>query len=57
MEHDRSPRTESYVKDFKPLKMGRIWLTKGAGKLKLKATEIVGAQGMEVRLLMLKRVR
>ena len=55
-EQDRSPRTESYVKDFKPLKMGRITLEKGQGTLALKATEIPKSQAMDFRLLMLTRV-
>lgn len=57
MEHDRFPRIESYVKDFKPLKMGRIHLEKGQGKLSLKALKIEGEQVMDFRLLMLERVK
>jgi len=56
MENDRVPREESYVKDFKPLKMGTIHLIKGKGFLTLKALEIKGSQVMDFRLLMLKRV-
>ena len=55
-EHDRSPRTESYVKDFKPLSLGKIELKKGRGELTLKATDIPGSQVMDFRLLMLTRV-
>ncbi|MEZ4905884.1 MAG: hypothetical protein R2822_31020 [Spirosomataceae bacterium] len=57
MEHDRFPRMESYIKDFKPLKIGTIHLEKGIGKLMLKATDIAGKQVMDFRLLMLERVR
>ena len=56
MKEDRSPRSESYVKDFRPMKMGTISLTKGKGKLKLQAKKITGSQAMEFRLLMLERI-
>jgi len=56
MGNDRVERMESYVKDFKPLKVGTIHLQKGKGKLTLKAIEIPGDELMEVRLLMLKRI-
>jgi hypothetical protein len=55
-ENDRDPRTESYVKDFKPLKMGTIHLQKGIHILTLKALEIPGSEVMDFRLLMLKKV-
>lgn len=55
-EHDRVKRQESYVKDFRPLKMGTIRLKKGKGELMLKALSRPGAQVMEFRLIMLKRV-
>lgn len=57
MEHDRVPRIESYVKDFKPLKIGKIYLKKGVGELTLKALEVKGAEVMDFRLLMLKRIK
>lgn len=53
---DLVPRQESYVKDFKPLKIGTIFLQKGTGKLTLKASHIPGKQVMDFRLLMLKRI-
>ncbi len=56
MENDRDQRTESYVKDFKPLKIGTIHLKKGIGTLTLKALEMPGSQVMDFRLMMLKRV-
>ena len=55
-EHDRSPRMESYVKDFKPMKLGVLELKKGAGELKLRATKIPGKEAMEFRLLMFRRL-
>lgn len=54
-EHDRVPRRESYVKDFRPLKLGTIHLDPGRGELTLRATEIPGSQVADFRLLMLTR--
>lgn len=54
-EYDRVKRMESYVKDFKPLRLGIIRLEKGAGQLTLQAIEIPGKQVMDFRTLMLKR--
>ncbi|MBD3629468.1 arylsulfatase [Cyclobacterium sp.] len=56
MENDRVERMESYVKDFKPMPMGRIKLEKGRSELVLKALEIPGDQVMDVRLLLFKRI-
>jgi arylsulfatase A-like enzyme len=55
-EHDRVPRTESYVKDFRPMKLGIIHLEKGRGKLTLRALHIPGSQVMDFRLLTLSRI-
>jgi len=55
-ENDRSPRMESFIKDFKPLKMGVIDLKKGPAELTLQATKIPGSQALDFRLLMFKRV-
>ena len=51
MENDRIPRIESYIKDFIPLKVGSMHLSKGEGTLTLQATEIPGPVAMDVRLL------
>ena len=56
MEDDRVERIESYVKDFKPLRLGKVHLEKGTGTLSLQATEIPGSQVMDIRLLMFERV-
>ena len=56
-EHDRVPRTESYVKDFKGLKLGKIQLDKGQGDLTLRAIDLPGSQVMDFRLLLLTRVQ
>ena len=55
-ENDRTPRMDSYVKDFKPLKLGRLRLDRGKGTLTLRALEKPGAQVMEFRLLTLTRL-
>lgn len=54
-ENDRVERIESYVKTFKPVTLGEIWLEKGQGELQLKAIEIPGEQAIDFRLLMFKR--
>jgi arylsulfatase A-like enzyme len=56
MKEDLSPRSESYVKDFKPMKMGRMKLPAGKGELKLQATKIPGGQALEFRLFMFQRI-
>ena len=56
MENDRSPRIESYVKEFKPKILGTINLTKGRNPLVLKAVRIPGKKAMDVRLLLFKRI-
>jgi hypothetical protein len=56
MKEDRSPRNESYVKDFKSMKMGKMKLPAGKGELKLQATEIPNGQALEFRLFMLRRI-
>ena len=56
MKEDRSPRNESYVKDFKPMKMGKMKLPAGKGELKLRAKKIPGNQALEFRLFMLRRI-
>ena len=56
-EEDRSPRAESYTQDWKPMTLGEIELAQGKGELTLRATEIPGAEVMDFRLLLLKRIR
>lgn len=56
MENDRSPRHNSYVKDWMVKEVGNITLEKGTGRLVIKATEIPGNQAMDFRLMMLRRV-
>ena len=52
-EADRVERTESYVKDFKPLRVGAISLKNGRGLLTLKATDIPGKQVADIRQVVL----
>jgi arylsulfatase A-like enzyme len=52
-EADRVPRTESYVKDFRPLRLGIVTLKKGRGKLTLRAIEIAGKQVADIRYVAL----
>jgi arylsulfatase A-like enzyme len=53
---DRSIRGESYVKNFKPVKLGVINLNQGTGQLVLKANQIRGVHSIEFRLLLLKQM-
>ncbi len=53
-EFDRVPRAgESYVKDFRPLRLGVFGLEKGRGELTLRALIVPGRQVMDVRAVML----
>lgn len=52
--NDRVPRVgESYMKDFKPLRLGTIELKQGRGELALRAVRIAGKQVMDVRSVVL----
>ena len=55
-EEDRVIRQESYVKDFKPLKVGILNLKKGKGTLKIKGIKKNGKALMDFRLMLLKRL-
>lgn len=53
-EEDRVPRAgESYVKDFKPFRLGVLSLDAGRGPLTLRALEIPGKQVADVRYVVL----
>lgn len=56
MENDRDPRIESYVKDFKPKVLGNLKLQKGRSLLTLKIPHMDGNGGIDVRLLMFRRI-
>jgi arylsulfatase A-like enzyme len=51
--HDRTPRGESYVKDFKPLRLGTMRLEAGRGDLTLRAVDIPGRAAVDVRYVVL----
>lgn len=51
MENDRIERMESYVKDFKPMKLGTIPLKEGRNSLTLRAVDIPSGGVMELRSL------
>ncbi|MEO0453638.1 MAG: arylsulfatase [Verrucomicrobiota bacterium] len=53
---DRAPRTESYVKDFKALEIGTIFLGQGPMPFELQPLAIAGEQVMDFRLLVLERI-
>ena len=53
---DRVERGESYVKDFKPLKLGAIRLGQGRGSLSLRAIDIKGEQVADIRYVVLTRI-
>jgi arylsulfatase A-like enzyme len=53
---DRSPRAESYTKDWKALEVGEIELEEGDGELILSALEIPGEEAMEFRLMTLQKI-
>ena len=56
-EHDRVKRKgESYVKDFKPLRLGVVELKQGRGLLTLRALRVPGKQVMDVRMVLLTRL-
>ncbi|MHC4225940.1 MAG: arylsulfatase [Planctomycetota bacterium] len=53
-EFDRFDRgSESFVKDFRPLRLGAFRLEKGRGELALRALDVPGKQVMDVRLVAL----
>ena len=53
---DRVKRMESYVKAFRPMRLGIIDLQKGAGQLVLGALDVSGASVMDFRMMMLTRL-
>lgn len=56
-QEDRVDRgSESYVKDFKPLKIGKLVLESGPGTLTLDAVEVPGNEVIDVRYVMLKKI-
>lgn len=56
MDQDRVERTNSYVKEWKPLTLPVMHLEKGTGELTLRAVDVPGSQVMDFRLLMFERM-
>jgi hypothetical protein len=53
-EHDRVKRNgESYVKDFKPLQLGILNLSRGRGLLTIRARDIPGRHVIDLRTVVL----
>ena len=55
-EHDRTPRGESYVKDFVPLSLGEMRLNKGIGTLTLGVQQADGEPAVDIRMIMFKKL-
>lgn len=56
MDEDRVPRIESYVKDFKKMKVGNLVLEKGRDILKLKALRISGSYAMDINRITIRMI-
>lgn len=53
-QNDRVPRAgESYMKNFRPMRLGEITLDRGRGVLTLRALQVPGKQVMDVRSIVL----
>jgi arylsulfatase A-like enzyme len=53
---NRVSRGESFMKDFRPLKLGTIVMPSKRGLLTLRATEIPGGEAVDVRYVVLTRI-
>jgi arylsulfatase A-like enzyme len=56
MEHDNVPREESYVKEFKPLKLGSMHLKAGSGTMKIFSNSLLKGNDLEIKSVTLKRL-
>lgn len=56
MEHDRIPRGESYVKDWRMLDLPPVQLTEGKVELSLSASNMQGPEVIDFRLMTLTRM-
>lgn len=54
---DRVPRTESYMKEFRPLPLGEIHLPAERGRLTLRAEEIPGELAVDVWMISLRLIK
>jgi arylsulfatase A-like enzyme len=57
VQKDRVKRDESFLKDFKPLNLGRIILPKGKGVMSAKATILNAADDLEFYMIRLQRIK
>ena len=55
MENDRTPRIESYVKDFIKMDLGTFQLSKGTGELILSSNNIAGNEELSIRMLIVRK--
>ena len=57
-DHDRVTRhAESFVKDFKPLRLGEVTLAAGRGTLTVRATDVPGQQAMDLQAVELRLLK
>jgi hypothetical protein len=56
MEHDKVERDESYVKDFKPMKLGNVALKKGKGIMELSSKNLLSPDDLECNMITLRRI-
>lgn len=52
-DEDVLPRTQSFMKDFRPLPLGTVRFEKGRGPLTLRATQVAGREVADVRMVTL----
>ncbi len=57
MEHDKVERDESYVKDFKPMKLGNVALKKGKGIMELSSKNLLAPDDLECNMITLRRIQ
>jgi arylsulfatase A-like enzyme len=56
MEHDKVERDESYVKDFKPMKLGNVALKKGRGIMELSSKNLLSPDDLECNMITFRRI-
>jgi arylsulfatase A-like enzyme len=56
MEHDKVERDESYVKDFKPMKLGNVALKKGKGIMELSSKNLLSPDDLECNMITFRRI-
>ncbi len=56
MDDDRFQRVEGYVRQWRPMTLGRMHLKPSRGTLRLRATKVAGGEIADMRLLMFRRI-